>query len=155
MKNSEILTNSIAESQLAPHLRNKISNSSNNYNSDNNTSSKFKTGTAGVSINVGQLIYQGNDLKFYLADIKTHEAEFVAMTSAIANGTFEYSNDEDLIIDTPATVYDDLLVLGLSGAFKIAGAVEDGDIYQVVGHSKGNDLVHIKIEEGYPVDIVS
>lgn len=155
MKNSEILTNSIAECQLAPHLRNKISNSSTNYNSTNISAIKFKSGIAGESINVGQLIYQGNDLKFYLAGIKTHAAEFVATTSGIANATFDYGDDEDFIIDTPATAYDDLLVLGLNGAFKIAGTVEDGDIYQVVGQAKGGSLIHIKIEEGYPVDIVS
>lgn len=154
-KNDTIKAIGINEQMLSPHLRNKFSNNSSNTVISSPSGNTNKIGIAGEAITIGQLIYQGNDLKWYKANITTHQAEYVAMTSASTDGTFEYSDNEDFLISSPATVFGDILVLGVNGAFKVASALSDGDIYQIVGRALGSDIVHIKIESWYPVVIQS
>lgn len=141
------------EQMLAPHLRNKQATTAVSGTTIHTTNNK--TGIAAEEIVKGQLLYKNADGKLSLADITSHGAEMVAMTSALINESVEYNDDVDLIISSPATNYDDYLQLGVNGSFKVIDDPADGDIFQIVGRAKGSGLVHIKIEQGYPVVILS
>lgn len=153
MPSKEIIAaNTIVETQLPPHLRNKQKGSKLIINSNNNANDDNKIYIAAGEI-IGALkpIYIGNDGKAYLADNISNPAHAISVTAGNVNALIEIAITGKEIVVSNTMDVGNKIYLGNEEIITIP-EITSGKIYQKLGIVKSSSVIFVLIEEAYIIE---
>ena len=128
---------SISEQQLAPHLR--IRGGGGISYIDNSQTSTALQYAAGEDLELGNVVYLKDDNKLYKADVNTHSADYITLSSASIGGLVNVSQH---CIFEPAGYSDGQpLFLSTAGTLSIDYPSTANQIYQLIGIVNNSTLI--------------
>ena len=144
-KNASIKANTVDETKLPPHLRNRsISKSITIYKEPSASKDKYPAST---TIDIGDLLYLDIDGYLKKASNDGHNAEYIALSSGFQNELIEV-NSNGIIEKTLSYNNNTIIFLGISGGYTDESPTTTDSISQPIG-IYNNNIIKYNISDFY------